>query len=172
MDKATELRINELHPARRKEVKELIEEANRVTGSEITIRLVQGFRTFSEQNGLYAQGRTKPGKKVTNSKAGQSFHNYGLAIDFAFLVKDKGEISWDIQKDWDNDKIADWLEVVQIFLKAGWVWGGNFKSIKDNPHFEKSPLSWKELLKKYNEKETFEEIINGKKFTYVHLPTC
>lgn len=147
MDQITKDRIKLLHPRIRDEVTDLINEANRVTGKEITIRIVQGYRSIAEQDALYAMGRTKPGKIVTNAKGGRSFHNYGLAIDFAFLVKDKGAISWDIKKDWDCDMISDWLEVVQIFIKAGWTWGGNFKSIKDNPHFEKTfGLGWRDLL--------------------------
>ena len=38
-----------------------------------------GLRTYAESDALYAQGRTKPGKIVTNAKAGQSYHNFGLA---------------------------------------------------------------------------------------------
>lgn len=153
MDQITLERIQKLHPKVRDEIKQLIEQANKVIASNITIRIVQGLRTIDEQNALYAQGRTAPGKIVTKAKGGSSFHNYGLAIDFAFLVDGK-EISWDITKDWDGDRIADWLEVVQIFIKAGWTWGGSWKSIKDNPHFEKSfGLGWKDLLKKYNNKQ-------------------
>lgn len=153
MDQITLERIQKLHPKVRDEVKQLIEQANKVIASNITIRIVQGLRTIDEQNALYAQGRTAPGKIVTKAKGGSSFHNYGLAIDFAFLVDGK-EISWDITKDWDGDRIADWLEVVQIFIKAGWTWGGSWKSIKDNPHFEKSfGLGWRDLLKKYNNKQ-------------------
>lgn len=167
MDQPTLERIKELHPILREEVKQLVEAANRVTGNPITIRIVQGLRTIAEQNALYAKGRTTPGPKVTNAKGGSSFHNYGVAIDFAFLVKDKGEISWDVKKDWDNDMIADWLEVVQIFLKAGWTWGGNFKSIKDNPHFEKTfGLTWRQMLAKHNAGD----FIPGTK--YINLPIC
>lgn len=164
MDNITSKRIDLLHPKVRDEVRALIEQANAVTGNAITIRIVQGLRTFPEQNALYAQGRTKPGPKVTNAPAGSSYHNYGLAIDFAFLVKGTGEVSWDERKDWDGDTIADWLEVVQIFLKAGWTWGGQFKSIKDTPHFEKTfGYNWKDLLKKYKSKD----FIPGT--TYVNL---
>lgn len=162
MDKLTLDRISSLHPLHRCEVEVLINQANSVTGKAITIRIVQGFRTFKEQNGLYALGRTvvnpdgkkasKPkGNIVTNARGGQSYHNYGLAFDFAFLVKDKGEISWDSSKDWDGDMIADWLEVVQIFVKAGYEWGGNWKKIVDIPHIQKSHgLSVKELRAKYD----------------------
>jgi peptidoglycan L-alanyl-D-glutamate endopeptidase CwlK len=153
MDKVTETRINLLHPQIRDEVKTLVEQANKVISPKLTIRIVQGLRTIEEQNDLYAQGRTKPGKVVTNAKGGSSYHNYGLAIDFAFLVDGK-EISWDTSKDWDNDKIADWLEVVKIFVKAGYTWGGDFKSIKDMPHLEKKfGFTWQQLLEKYNKKD-------------------
>jgi len=45
------------------------------------ILVVSGLRTSSEQEALYAQGRTTPGHIVTNAKAGESMHNYGLAVD-------------------------------------------------------------------------------------------
>lgn len=152
MDKITETRIALLHPQIRDEVKSLIEQANAVISQNITIRVVQGLRTIQEQNELYAQGRTKPGKIVTNAKGGSSYHNYGLAIDFAFLVNGK-EISWDTSKDFDNDKIADWLEVVNIFKSKGYEWGGDWKT-KDNPHLEKRfGLSWQKLQEKYNKKD-------------------
>lgn len=153
MDKITEQRIGLLHPKIRCEVTTLVNMANAAIGKNITIRIVQSLRTIEEQNDLYAQGRTKPGKKVTNAAGGSSYHNYGLAIDFAFLVNGK-EISWDVNKDWDGDKTADWLEVVQIFLKGGYEWGGNWKSIKDNPHFQKSfGYQWRTLFNKYQNKD-------------------
>lgn len=160
MDNISLQRIQLLHPKVRDEVKVLVEQANKVTANNITIRVVQGLRTIEEQNALYAIGRTKPGKIVTNAKGGSSYHNYGLALDFAFLVDGK-TISWDDKKDWDGDKISDWLEVVQIFLKAGWFWGGNFKSIKDNPHFEKTfCLNWRDMKAKYDKKD----FIKGTKY--------
>ena len=153
MDKITEQRIALLHPKIREEVKKLVIEANSAISSKLTIRIVQGLRTITEQDALYAQGRTAPGKIVTKAKGGSSYHNYGLAIDFAFLIDGK-EISWDTAKDWDGDKIADWLEVVKIFLKAGYGWGGNFKSIKDFPHLEKTfGYTWQQLVAKHNKKD-------------------
>ena len=44
------------------------------------ILITSTFRDFESQNALYALGRTKPGRKVTNAKAGQSFHNYRVAL--------------------------------------------------------------------------------------------
>jgi peptidoglycan LD-endopeptidase CwlK len=47
----------------------------------ITIKVISGLRTDEEQNDLYAQGRTKPGRIVTNARGGYSNHNFGIAFD-------------------------------------------------------------------------------------------
>lgn len=142
-----------LHPAIRDDVFRLISDAEFNLGNYIAVRIVQGLRTIEEQNALYAIGRSlkganaRPGKpmgdKVTNAKGGQSFHNYGLAIDFAILYdKDKNgtfeSLSWDLVADMDKDGLSDWKEVVETFIKAGFTWGGNWHSLKDNPHIEKN----------------------------------
>lgn len=118
-------RIQLLHPTVRDEVKEGIEAVEKNLPAGVSIRLTQTLRTIEEQNELYAQGRTKPGQKVTNAKGGKSFHNYGLAFDYC-LIKD-GKVDWSVCK-----------PLVEEFKRRGWTWGGDFKSIKDNPHFEKS----------------------------------
>jgi len=140
-DSISENRVMLLHPLIRFEVKQLIEKAE--TKIPAAIRIVQGLRTIEEQNELYAKGRTKPGNRVTNAKGGASFHNYGLAIDFALLYdKDVNgtfeSLSWDILKDFDVDGESDWMEVVDIFEDAGYTWGGRFNH------------TWKQLLEKYN----------------------
>lgn len=146
-------RVNKLHPKLRDEARGLIELAETKISPHLAIRVVQGLRTIKEQNALYAQGRTAPGKIVTKAKGGSSFHNYGLAIDFAFLVDGK-EISWSTVKDWDLDGRADWYEVVDIFKAAGWEFGGDWKSLKDYPHLQKTfGYTWKQLYKKYSNKE-------------------
>ncbi len=156
-DKVSESRVALLHPSVRAEVKQLIEQAEAGFPTSMAIRIVQGLRTIAEQDALYAQGRTKPGNIVTKAKGGSSFHNYGLAIDFAILTDADGngsynDLSWDIKRDNDKDGVADWLEVVRVFEAAGWFWGGKFATITDNPHLQKTfNHSWQELLKLYNE---------------------
>lgn len=154
-DKISEDRVLKLHPRIRTEVKELIEKAETQFPPKIAIRIVQGYRTIQEQNDLYAIGRTKPGKKVTNAKGGSSFHNYGLAIDFALMYDKDGNgtwetLSWDTRADFDNDKSIDWLEVVKIFEAAGYQWGGKFSTITDMPHLQKTfGFKWQELLARH-----------------------
>lgn len=152
-DQATLDRIKLLHPAVRQEASEIYEEiCNALTGSAIC-RFAYTIRTFAEQDALY-----KKVPKVTNAKAGESYHNYGLAIDIV-LLKDKDKngtfetASWETDVDFDGDGISDWQEIVKIFKKHGWAWGGDWK-FTDKPHFEKTfGLSVNELLKLYNNKK-------------------
>lgn len=158
-DKISIERAKILHPSVRDEVVSLITEVEKGFPANIAVRIVQGLRTIEEQDALYEQGRSKPGSIVTNAKGGSSYHNYGLAIDFAILIDKDGngtydELSWDIKKDNDKDGVADWLEVVKVFEAAGWEWGGRWSSIKDYPHVQKTfGYTWKILLIKYNSKE-------------------
>ena len=148
-------RIDLMHPAIRKEVREaFLYISKKLLGKGVKMGITQGLRTFKEQDDLYKQ---KP--KVTNSKGGQSFHNYGLAFDFAIYydVNNDGNfelLSWDMKKDFDKDGTSDWFEVINYFKLIGFKWGGDFRSIKDSPHFEKTfNFTWKQLLSKYNQKD-------------------
>lgn len=147
MDKVTEQRIQQLHPSVRVEVAKIVNEINQVLTSRSKVRISEALRTFKEQDDLYALGRTKPGKKVTNAKGGQSVHNYGFAVDIVLIIDGK-TASWDIKKDWDGDKVADWDECVKVFAKYGWTWGGSWATFKDMPHFDKIGFgNWRVLSK-------------------------
>jgi peptidoglycan LD-endopeptidase CwlK len=147
MDSITKERISKLHPSVREELTKIILECDAALTGKAKVRVTQGLRTFEEQKQMYAIGRTKAGKKVTNAKEGQSIHNYGFAVDICMIIAGK-EASWDTTKDWDNDKVADWYECVKIFAKNGWEWGGNWKKFKDLPHFDKRGFnSWRKLSK-------------------------
>lgn len=158
-DKVSIGRVAKLHPKIRDEVRDLIEQAEAGFPANIAIRIVQGLRTFPEQDNLYNQ---KP--KVTNAKAGQSYHNYGLAIDFALLIDTNNDgkydvLSWDTLKDGDKDGLPDWKEVVKVFEAAGYEWGGAWSSFKDAPHLEKRfGLHWKELLRRYEAKDFIPQV--------------
>jgi peptidoglycan L-alanyl-D-glutamate endopeptidase CwlK len=164
-DKYTQKIIDKAHPKLRAELTKIIEEIqDKLTGSA-KIRLTQGLRTISYQNSLYAQGRTVKDSIVTNAKGGQSNHNYGLAVDFCLIVNGK-EMSYNEVKDYDADKVSDWSEVVTVFKSYGWNWGGDFRSIKDSPHFEKTfGRHWKDLLIDFNAGKVFTD--NGEKYVLI-----
>lgn len=155
MDKYTATRIQQLHPAVRAEMHQIISECDLALNGKAKIRITQGLRTLQEQNNLYALGRTLPGQKVTNAKGGQSVHNYGFAVDICLVIDGK-TAPWDTVKDWDNDQIADWYECVKIFAKYGWDWGGNWKKFKDLPHFDKRGYNdWKTLSKRQRDQNGY-----------------
>lgn len=164
VDKVSEEKIKTLHPILRDEIRVLIDKINTCTLTGVAkVRIAQGLRTFAEQDALYAQGRTKPGKIVTKAKGGQSIHNYGLAIDIVLIINGK-EASWDTKKDFDKDQQSDWMEVVTEFKRAGWIWGGDWRTFKDMPHFEKTKgLTLKQIQEKYNKKDFI------KNTTYINL---
>ncbi len=136
MDKITTNRIKLLHPIIREEVEVIYAEICQALTGPAECRFTHTLRTIKEQNDLYAIGRTKKGKIVTNAKGGQSYHNYGLAIDICLIVNDK-TASWEVKPDHDGDGISDWMEVVHSFKMYGWEWGGDWK-FKDYPHFQKT----------------------------------
>jgi peptidoglycan L-alanyl-D-glutamate endopeptidase CwlK len=141
-DQITLDRINLLHPKLKEDALKIYDEIVAALNGSAICRFAYTLRTFAEQDGLYAQGRTKAGAKVTNAKGGQSYHNYGLAIDIVLLVdKDKNgtyeTASWDIKTDFDGDGKADWMEIVAIFKRYGFEWGGDWK-FNDAPHFQKT----------------------------------
>lgn len=102
-------------------------------GQNINFKITETLRTFDRSDELYAQGRTTPGKIVTNSKAGQSFHNYGLAID-AYPLTQKGTI------DVNFDRSPELMALMKIAAKIASTqkinWGGNFTKFMDFPHFQ------------------------------------
>ena len=91
---------------------------------------ISGHRTWKEQNNLYAIGRTRPGKIVTNAKGGYSNHNFGIAMDFGVFQDGK-------YLDNVNPKLASKVHkaVGKIASVYGLDWGGKWKFV-DEPHFE------------------------------------
>ena len=142
MDSVTLNRIEQLLPSLRDEAGIIYKEICEALKGKAICRFAFTLRSFKLQDELYAQGRTKPGKIVTNAKGGQSYHNYGLAIDIVLLVDKNGDgtfetASWQTNVDFDGDGVSDWMEVVKIFKMYGWEWGGDWK-FTDMPHFQKT----------------------------------
>lgn len=138
MDKVTLKRIELVHPNLRDEALFIYTQICEVLEGKAICRFTHTLRTYKEQNDLYALGRTKKGRKVTWAKGGYSYHNFGMAIDICLIIDGK-EASWDTVKDFDNDGVADWMEVVGIFKMNGWEWGGDWSvGKKDMPHFQKT----------------------------------
>ncbi len=93
--------------------------------NNLDVRITTAFRSWDEEDRLFAQGRTAPGQIVTNARGGDSYHNWGLAFDAAPF--EQGKISTDQQK---------FLLMGRLGQEVGLKWGGTFKALKDYPHFQ------------------------------------
>lgn len=97
------------------------------------IFLLEGYRSWRRQFWLY---KNTP---YTHANAGESYHNYGLAVD-VYVVDASGK------------KNNPTPEVVTIFKQNGFSWGGDWRSFKDYPHFQKHfGIHWSILLKRIKE---------------------
>ncbi|WP_214722236.1 M15 family metallopeptidase [Exiguobacterium sp. s192] len=94
----------------------------------IYVGVAQGFRSYAEQEELYAQGRTTPGAIVTNARGGQSNHNRGIAVDLFQYSMDGTEAIFNTD--------ANFQQIVQAMKRQGFSWGGDWSGFKDYPHFE------------------------------------
>ncbi len=140
-DPISNKRIQKLHTAIQCKSRNFINEVENTLG--IKLRVTSGYRSFIEQTSLYNQGRTTAGKIVTNAKAGQSYHNYGLAIDVCEIKENKAL--------WDE---AMFKKIAPIGKKYEFEWGGDWKKFVDRPHFQyTNGKSTSELLKLYNANE-------------------
>lgn len=88
------------------------------------IKVTDDYRSIDEQNELYAQGRTKPGKIVTNAKGGESFHNWRCAFDVVFVAGNT--VTYE----------GPWDTVGKVGEILGLEWGGRWTSFQDRPHFQ------------------------------------
>lgn len=101
---------------------------HKAAAAGIRIKIISGLRSYEAQDALYAQGRTAPGPIVTQAKGGQSNHNFGIAFDIGVFE--------------GNQYLSDspkYKAVGILGVELGLEWGGNWKTITDQPHFQLRP---------------------------------
>lgn len=127
-------RLEGVHPDLVKVVKRAIE----ITKQDFLV--LEGVRTPERQKELYAQGRTKPGPKVTWTMTSNHFKapdGYGHAVDLCPYPVD-----WNSPRKFDAMSMAmfDAAEELGVNIR----WGANWdqdgqpreKGETDSPHFE------------------------------------
>lgn len=124
VDERSERNIATLHPRVRPYARALVRQA---ASRDITVKIICGTRTYQEQDELYAQGRTKPGKVVTRARGGQSNHNFGIAFDVGIFQNGKY-----------LEESPDYRVVGALGEELGLEWGGNWEFV-DEPHFQLHP---------------------------------
>lgn len=102
--------------------------ACRAEGIELLV--TSTYRSLASQAVLYAQGRTKPGKRVTNARPGQSFHNWRVAFDVVPLRN--GQPVWGTS---GADGLL-WQRIGELGEAAGLEWAGRWKTFREFAHFQ------------------------------------
>src|SRR3990167_4530812 len=129
-------KITGLHPKVAEAARKTIEEAK---ARKMVVGVHSGLRTAEEQESLYALGRTRVnpdgkstsnpmGNVVTNAKAWESWHSYGLSVDLVFK-NEMGGWTW-------NRPESDWKALGGVGKMFGFEWGGDWQTFKDRPHFQ------------------------------------
>lgn len=90
----------------------------------IDVLITSTYRDHEAQAALYAQGRTKPGRVVTNAGPGKSWHNWRCAFDFVPIVNGKAQ--------WNDLKTFERCGAVAE--SVGLEWAGRWKSFKELAH--------------------------------------
>lgn len=104
----------------------------------ICVKVIDGSRSYDEQDALYAKGRT-PGdysERVTNARGGESLHNFGIAFDVGVFDRD------------GTRYLAEspaYKAVGLLGQSLGLEWGGNWQTITDEPHFQLRPQWAKDI---------------------------
>lgn len=110
------MRLRGVHP----DLVRVVERALSIT--EVDFTITEGMRSAARQKELVAAGASQTMK---------SRHLTGHAVDLAALVA--GQVRWD----WPlYEKIAYAMKEAAIDLNVPLVWGGDWKTLKDGPHFE------------------------------------
>lgn len=105
----------------------------------IDLLITSTYRDGAEQDRLYAIGRTTPGRKVTNARAGQSFHNYRLAYDIVPLRH--GKPVWGTTG--EDGKL--WERIGALGEAQDLEWAGRWSRFREFAHFQYTggrPLSY------------------------------
>jgi len=145
VDERSERNIKSLHPEVQNLARSLVHAADKI---RITIKVISGTRTYEEQHALYLQGRESPEvvnaarkkarmepidqkeskKIVTNADAGHSNHNFEMAFDIG-VFEGKNYLG----------ESPLYKAVAVLGKQLGLSWGGDWKDITDQPHYELRP---------------------------------
>ena len=126
MDDISELHLIGVHPELARRVRLL---ADKCSLNGTILHVTCGLRTYSQQDALFRQGRTMPGKVVTQARGGYSAHCFGYAVD----IVPADESFPDFVPDWDAMD-PRWKMVLQMAKNCGLAEGAEWRTFPDRPH--------------------------------------
>lgn len=128
LDTISRERLSLVHPETKRRIEQL------ASLLSFDIRVTQGLRTWSQQDGLWQLGRNADGTYidpvhhagvVTNAKGGHSGHNFGYPADVGPIVN--GVVDW-------NGKDEKWAEILAKAPSCGLAEGATWRTFPDEPH--------------------------------------
>lgn len=122
--------LKELHPLALAKFQEFLDLAKH---QGLDVLVTSTYRSIDEQNLLYEQGRSSPGKIVTNARGGESFHNFRVAIDIVPLRS--GKPLWDVY-DSNAKLLPEWKLLGDIAESLEIEWAGNWRRFREYAHFQ------------------------------------
>ena len=120
-------KLEDLHPLVQAKARLMIEKCRQ---AGIDLLVTSTYRDFASQDALFAQGRVVPGNRVTNARAGQSFHNYRVAFDVVPVVH--GKPMWETV----GASAQVWKQIGDIGKSCGLEWAGDWTTFREFPHFQ------------------------------------
>ena len=131
--------IQDLHPYVATLCQRFLDECE---SAGLEVLITSTYRDNESQAALYAQGRTKPGRIVTNAQAGKSWHNWRVAFDIVPLRH--GKPVWGTSgngidnnpNDDDRDDLELWQRIAAIAKSFGLEWAGDWKTFRECAHFQ------------------------------------
>lgn len=87
------------------------------------VGISEGVRTLAKQKEYLAKGK---------SKTLNSYHLKGQAVD-VYILDDRGNTDWSLHK------YKAFADIVKRFAESKHltiIWGGDWKTLRDGPHFE------------------------------------
>ena len=119
--------LDDLNPLVAAKARDLVA---RCQAEGIDLLVTSTYRDQESQAKLYAQGRTAPGRIVTNAKPGQSFHNWRVAFDVVPLRH--GKPIWDTS---GTNRLL-WQQIGALGESVGLEWAGRWPKFRELAHFQ------------------------------------
>jgi peptidoglycan L-alanyl-D-glutamate endopeptidase CwlK len=96
----------------------------------IELLVTSTYRDHDSQAALYAQGRTKPGLRITNAMPGRSYHNWRVALDVVPIVH--GKPLWSTT----GPYAKLWDLIGRTGESVGLEWAGRWTHFPEFAHFQ------------------------------------
>lgn len=113
---------------------DLVKVIHSASSGPVGFIVTEGVRSLQRQKQMVREGKSQ----TLHSRHLLGTDGFGHAVDLAVMTK-AGEITWDFA---EYEKLAAQVKAAAKAAGVGVVWGGDWKSLKDGPHFELTSVAY------------------------------